>query len=67
MSDQDLSAPSNDPFSTGAAQPVDDVVEIAAMVQRAVGLSDWATGLGVGVMWAVLGCIIVGLLVAGEA
>ena len=43
------------------------IVEIAAMVQRAVGLSDWATGLGVGVMWAVLGCIIVGLLVAGEA
>jgi transcriptional antiterminator NusG len=31
VSDQDLSAPSNDPFSTGAAQPVDDVVEIAAI------------------------------------
>jgi transcriptional antiterminator NusG len=31
VSDQDFSAPSNDPFSTGAAEPVDDVVELAAI------------------------------------
>lgn len=35
MSDQDFSAPSNDPFSTGAVEPVDDAVEIAALSESA--------------------------------